>query len=197
MKKDKPDINQADPKTEVTLNKGHRTTDFRREYVEIAERLVSAGFTLADLAFAFNVNSRTITNWKRKHKDFKRACNQGKEIVKKKLVAAGIKQALGYNYESSKTEHTTDKDGNPKVKRVVFNQHQAGNHNLLTFLLLNISRQDGTHDWVVPKQIMETKNQTVNLKIDGQIASDAISKLAGKLLEDKPVKQVESKQIDN
>jgi len=197
MKKDKPDIAAQNPTISVTPTIGHRPTEFKEEYIEIAERLVAAGFSTNDLAFTFNVNPRTITNWKRKHKEFKRACNSGKEIVKKKLVAAGIKQALGYNYESSKTEYSVDRNGNPKEKKVVFDQHQAGNHNVLTFLLLNLSRQDGTGDWQVPKTISQVENKNVTLRIDGKLASDAIDRLAGKLLGDKPVKKIESKEIDN
>ncbi len=183
--------------TNEVVKIGHRPTLYKPEYADIAERLVAAGFTQKDLGYAFNVNKRTINTWKRKHPEFKRACNNGYDIVKKKLVAAGIKQALGYDYESSKTVDKFNKAGEPITEKTTFVQHQAGNDRLLQFLLLNISRRDGTYDWQTPKQIVETKNETISLKIDGRIASDAIDRLAGKLLEDKPKKQIESKEVED
>jgi len=195
--KDKPRLTDIAVKTDTTVNIGHRPTDYKSEYSDIAERLVAAGFSTNDLAFAFNVNPRTITNWKKRNPEFKRACNNGKDIVKKKLVASGIKQALGYDYKSSKTVDKLDRTGKPVTEKTTFIQHQTGNYQMLQFLLLNIARQDGTNDWVTPKQIIETKNQTISLKIDGKLASDAIDRLAGKLLEVKPTKQIESKEVED
>lgn len=196
-RKEKHNIQEVNTISNITPTIGHRPTDYRLEYNEIAERLVAAGFNTKDLAFTFGVTAKTIHNWKRKNPDFKRACNQGKEIVKKKLVAAGIKQALGYDYVSSKTVDKFNKAGEPITEKTTFVQHQAGNHNLLTFLLMNIARQDGTNEWQLPKQISQIEQKNVTLKIDGKLASEAIDRLAGKLLEDKPKKRIESKEIEN
>lgn len=176
---------------------GDGSSYYKPEYADIAMKLVAAGFTMKDLAYTFGVNIMTVIQWKKSHPEFKRACNEGSLIIKKQLVASGIKQAMGYDYESSKTTEKVDKYGEPVIEKTTFIQHQTGNHNLLTFLLLNMARRDGTNDWVSPKQVVETEAKNISIKIDGKLASDAIDKLAGKLLEDKPRKQIGSTVIEN
>jgi hypothetical protein len=191
------EVNPMEADAIITHPHGDGTSKYKPEYSDVAERLVAAGFTVKDLAYAFGVAKETIEQWKKSHEEFLVACEEGSLITKKRLVASGIKQALGYDYTSSKTVEKTDKNGQPVIETTTFVQHQTGNHNLLTFLLLNMARRDGSYDWVTPKQVIETDNKTISVRIDGKLASEAIDKLAGKLLSETPRKKIKSVVIED
>jgi hypothetical protein len=110
--------------------------------------------------------------------------------------------AVGYDYDTSKTRTIKDPEGNViKVEETKFKSHQAANHNLLMFLLCNLSHQlgDTEEDKWQSKQKMEIEqNKNVNIQITGEVASQQIRKLAGRLLGDLDnTKKVNSTVIDN
>ena len=177
---------------------GKFVTAYSPEYAKVAERLVASGFAVKDLAYALDVSATTIQNWKKEYPEFKKACECGKKVMKKKLVAEGLKMALGYDYKSSKTVTKKDrKTGEEYQETTEFIQHQAGNDRMLTFMLLNIDRQLGDNEWETPTQRTQIEQKTMQVKITGEVASSAIEKLAGKLLDEPPRKKIESKVIEN
>ena len=175
---------------------------YKPENADIAGRLVAAGFTEKDLAFTFDVPYKAIESWKRNQPAFKAACLEGKQREKKKLVAKALYAAVGYDYETSKTRTIKDSDGNTtKIEETKFKSHQTANHNLLMFLLCNISHQLGdTEDekWQSKQKMEIEQNKNVNIQITGEIATEQIRKLAGRLLneEERPRKQVNSRVVD-
>lgn len=178
------------------LNK-YYTDLFKPEYIEIAERLCGAGFTEKDLAYSFNVPQRAIVSWKTHNPVFKEACIDGRRRVQRRMVAKMMLSSIGYDYKTKKTRTVCDADGNvQKVETTEFDNHQPANHNLLMFALCNIDRQLGEENWRSKHKLEIENNKNINIQIDGELASEQIAKLAGKLLGEPERKLVECKQIN-
>jgi len=167
---------------------------YKPDYVDIASRLISAGFSQADLAYAFCVNDKTIHRWRKSHPEFDAAIIEGKEGQKKRLVAKAMQGAGGYEYKTSKRVLTRNAEGRILKDEVrEFVNHQPINHNLIIWLLCNISRQLGDGEWQ-SKHTIEVDQKNVTLKIDGAEEFKRITDFAGKYLENR--KTVESKEIN-
>lgn len=168
-----------------TLQVGeHYKSLFKPEYIDVAERLVAAGFTEKDLAYTFNVSHGAVDSWKRNNPAFKAACEEGKRREKKRLVAKALLSAVGYDYETSKTKYHKDKAGEVLKSEVTeFKNHQPANHNLLMFLLCNIDHQLGDKEWFSKHKLEIDETKNIKVTIDGKIASEQIQHLAGKILE--------------
>ena len=177
---------------------------FNFEFVELAARLKAAGFSDTDLAYTFNVNKQTVTSWKERYPQFKLACDEGKDIAVKYLVAKGLRAAVGYDYTDYNEKYTTvdvvDEDGKPTgetkevlKERSVFKKSMAPNPSLLIFMLANLKPDD----WQSVHKIQVDKNENINIQIDGKIVSKQIDELAGRLI-GKPenVKEISSKTIE-
>lgn len=177
-------IKIEDAKLEIPPHMGGKTKIYKREFSELAGRLVAAGFEEKDLGYVFGCAKETIKSWKKRYPEFKDSCSEGKRREKKKLVAKALLSAVGYDYTTCKTRTIKDADGNvTKVEETKFNNHQAANDRLLVFLLCNIDHQLGDSEWVSKQKLEIEQNKNVTLNITGEIASDQIRKLAGKLLE--------------
>lgn len=161
--------------------------EYAEDFADIASRLVAAGFSEEDLGYIFAVPAWKIKSWKEKFPLFKMACMEGKVVEEKKLVAKGLLAAVGYETKTSKRKITRDENGNvSKDEETIFTNHVPPNHNLLMFILCNISRQLGNKDWQ-SKNVMEIENKSINLQITGEIASEQIRKLAGRILGESPI----------
>jgi len=168
---------------------------YKPDMAKIAGRLVAAGFEEKDLGYVFGCSKHTIHTWKKRYPEFKDACSEGKRREKKKLVAQALLSAIGYDYNTCKTKTIRDKEGNVIKSEVTsFDNHQPSNDRLLVFLLCNIDNQLGDNEWH-SKQKLEIEQKNINVTITGEIASEQIQKLAGKLLTDSPRKRIESKQL--
>lgn len=178
----------------------HYKNLYKPENADITGRLVAAGFTEKDLAFTFNVPLEAIDAWKRNEPAFMLACVEGKQREKKKLVAKSLLAAVGYDYETSKTKTHKDADGIiTKIEETKFKSHQPANHNLLMFLLCNLSHQLGDEEsesWQSKQKLEVDQTRNVTVNITGELATEQIRKLAGKLLEE-PRKVIESKEVIN
>jgi len=208
--KETPDTNsvqetiKTEPKLDITLGEmdvtsQNREKRFKNEFIEIASRLVAAGFSETELAWVFRCAPTTIKTWKARYPQFEAACEDGKRVIKRKLVAVAIREAMGYSYESSKRKIIRGADGVIiKDEETVFTNKTPVNPNILIFLLCNLARQLGDNDWA-SKHTMEMADGGVSIKIEGKLEGERIATLAGKLLQEaqKPVKFVESQVIEN
>lgn len=193
------------PKKAEELKRGAgRPKMYDPKFADLAGRLVAAGFTEKDLGYAFNCSKHTIGTWKDKYPEFKEACSNGKRREKNKLVAKALLSAVGYDYHTKKTRIIKDADGEvQKIEETSFDQHQPANERLLVFLLCNIDHQLGDDEWRSHKKL-EIEQKNLNVQITGDIASEQIRKLAGKILNEpeqqkenqKERKQIECKQRD-
>lgn len=195
-------LKRAKPKKPKPDDK--RFLPFHDEYCEIAARLTACGFTMKDLSYIFGCCVDTIKGWKERYPQFAEAMEDGKRQTKKQLVATGLRLATGYDYcdkniKKTKKKTGVDENGNPIYSETIieseFHKHQPGNDRMLVFLLCNLDRQLGDTEWQSIRQIEVKKNENIHVQIDGEVASDQIAKLAGKLLNEPPRKQIESREV--
>ena len=188
MKPGGKELNPEDIITEVRIKSEmpkpvvSEPLEYAEDFADIASRLVAAGFSEEDLGYIFAVPKWKIQSWKEKFPLFKMACTEGKVVESKKLVAKGLLAAVGYETKTSKRKITRDENGNvSKDEETIFTNHVPPNHNLLMFILCNISRQLGNNNWK-SKNILEVEAKSLNVQITGELASDQIRKLAGRIL---------------
>lgn len=177
-----------DPK-KYRLRKGAK---FNYGFVKLAARLKASGFTDEDLAYVFNVKPRTVESWRERYPQFKRACDNGKEMAAAYLVSQGIRAASGYEYEEETIKYVTvqGEDSEPQEivkERTVTTKYQKPDGQLLMFLLSNFSGGKYRHIRNVEVDHRETR---LNINLVGQLEADNIARLAGKL-----VKKIESKEV--
>jgi len=168
---------------------------YQENYPEIAARLVAAGFTEEQLAYALGTDLKTLRSWKRKYPLFKQACKHGKETLSRFLIAKGLYEAVGYDYETTRYVRKRLPDGSITEEKVVQTHHKPADHHLLTFFLINIDRQLGNKDWVSAKRLEIDESKKVHIRIDGKLESERIAQFAQKLLKEPPRKEVESREI--
>lgn len=79
-----------------------RPSGYREEYAGQAEKLCQLGATDMELADFFEVDVRTIYNWKHAHPDFFQALCVGKEALDDRVERSLYMRAVGYTFESEK-----------------------------------------------------------------------------------------------
>lgn len=103
----------------------------------------NGGATIASLCRHFGIAEMTFGRWM-KRKDFAEAINSAKQHfadnLERDLVASLAKSAKGYNYVKRKTEYTSDKNGNPVIKKQTTEDVDVQpNVGAAIFLLTNIA----------------------------------------------------------
>ena len=101
------------------------------------------GATIASLCRHFGIAEMTFGRWM-KRKDFSDAINSAKQYfadnLERDLVASLAKSAKGYSYVKRKTEYTSDKTGNPVIKKQTTEDADVPpNVGAAIFLLTNIA----------------------------------------------------------
>lgn len=103
----------------------------------------NGGATITSLCRHFGIAEMTFGRWM-KRKDFAEAINSAKQHfadnLERDLVASLAKSAKGYNYVKRKTEYTSDKNGNPVIKKQTTEDVDVQpNVGAAIFLLTNIA----------------------------------------------------------
>jgi len=83
----------------VKKRKEGRPSPYKKEYNEQVEKLCKLGATDKDIADFFNVCIATITNWKKKDKEFLAALKKGKQIADMNVAESLYKRATGYEHD--------------------------------------------------------------------------------------------------
>lgn len=101
------------------------------------------GATLISLCRHFGISDRTFHRWCKRN-DFAEAIAEAKKFfadhLERDLVQSLAKAAKGYNYVKRKTEYTSDKNGNPVVKKQTTEDVDVQpNVGAAIFLLTNIA----------------------------------------------------------
>lgn len=81
---------------------GGRPTDYKPEFAEQAAKLCEKGFTDTELAYFFDVTTRTIMRWKVKHEEFCHAVKNGKDANDDRVERSLFERAMGYEQEAVK-----------------------------------------------------------------------------------------------
>lgn len=101
------------------------------------------GATIASLCRHFGIAEMTFGRWM-KRKEFADDINSAKQYfadnLERDLVASLAKSAKGYSYVKRKTEYTSDKNGNPVIKKQTTEDVDVQpNVGAAIFLLTNIA----------------------------------------------------------
>lgn len=113
-------------------NKLGRPTKYKKEFCIQAEKLCRKGFTDKELADFFEVEEKTINNWKKEHPDFLQSLKSGKRHSDAKVEDALYNRALGYEYEEHKYEESEQ-----GIKKTVTKKQLAGDTTAQIFWLKN------------------------------------------------------------
>ena len=195
----KVDYNMPKPPKSLKGCKESWLDHYKPEYADQAARLSAVGFSVKDLAYNFGVTEWAIRRWKECIPEFKQACDMGKHFQLKKLVAKGLMEAAGYDYQSKKTRVIKSADGTvQKIEETIFDNHQPANNNLLLFLVCNLSHQLGlpAEEMWQSKQKMEIEQKNLQVEITGKVAAEQIERLAGALIDGNKRKAIDSKVVD-
>lgn len=79
-----------------------RPSRYKPEYAEQARNYCLLGATDADLARFFDVDERTIGNWKNDHPEFFQALKAGKDMADAQVAERLFRRAMGYEHEAVK-----------------------------------------------------------------------------------------------
>ena len=164
-------------------------TKYRPEFVDIAEKLKSAGFSNDDIGWALGVyGGGTVRDWMDSHPDFKVAIEHGREKTRQRLVAKGIRAASGYDYEESNekwiTTNQIDEEGKPievLKERSVFKKHSPPDTKLLLSFLAVLD-PNFRKIWTGEQKL----NKSVTVKLSGKADQENIRNLFEGLLAENP-----------
>ncbi len=162
-------------------------TKYRPEFVDVAEKLKSAGFSNDDIGWSLGVyGGGTVRDWMLSHPDFKAAIERGREKTRQRLVAKGIKAASGYDYEESNEKWVTtnqiDEEGKPievLKERSVFKKHSPPDTKLLLSFLAVLD-PNFRKIWTGEQKL----NKSVTVKLSGKADQENIRQLFAGLLEE-------------
>lgn len=79
-----------------------RPTDYRDEYAAQAFKLALLGMTDAEMASFFEVDERTVNNWKIEHPEFFQSITRGKGEADGDVAEKLYRRAMGYSHEAVK-----------------------------------------------------------------------------------------------
>ena len=88
-----------------------RPTDYRDDFVMQAQKLAHLGATDMEIADFFEVNVKTIYQWKHTHPKFGNALKVGKETADDRVKRSLYMRAIGFEYDAVKVAF--DKEGYP------------------------------------------------------------------------------------
>jgi hypothetical protein len=83
-------------------NRGGRPTKYKPEYVDEVFRLALLGLDDAEMASVFDVDEKTLNNWKKEHIDFFQSIKDGREKADAKVARAMYHRAMGYSHDEEK-----------------------------------------------------------------------------------------------
>lgn len=87
---------------DVEKNKVGRPTDYKIEYNEQVYKLCLLGATDSEIGDFFNVDERTINNWKVEFPEFFQSIKKGKEYADANVANKLYNRALGYEHKEDK-----------------------------------------------------------------------------------------------
>ncbi len=82
--------------------KAGRPTKYKPEYAELAYKFCLLGATDKDLARFFEVEEKTVNNWKEEYPEFLQSLKAGKEQADAEIAQKLYHRAKGYEHEEDK-----------------------------------------------------------------------------------------------
>lgn len=115
------------------MSKTGRPTKYKKEFCIQAEKLCKKGFIDTEIADFFEVEEKTINNWKKAHPEFLQSLKSGKLYSDEAVVSSLYGRALGYEFEERKVEVDAEK----KEKVTITTKQMAGDTTAQIFWLKN------------------------------------------------------------
>lgn len=85
-----------------------RPTKYKKEYCKQVYKLTLLGATDKEIANFFDVEEKTINNWKESHPEFLQSLKDGKIKADAQVAESLFKRANGYEYEEIREERKGD-----------------------------------------------------------------------------------------
>jgi hypothetical protein len=117
---------------EITKHPGGRPTKYKPEYAEQVFKLCLLGATDAEIANFFEVDERTVNNWKNDYPEFFQSIKDGKEKADAEIANSLYNRAKGYKQQTVKVFQY---QGDPVIVPVV--EHVAPDTGAAIFWLKN------------------------------------------------------------
>lgn len=170
---------------------------FDSTLLPVIQNLAASGLTEADIGMVFGYQGKSARRWlkylKETNPDTKKAWEIGRSLCNSMHVAQMIREAWGYDYEEveEKFKYVQDPSNPTETKKVKVGEtrtvkHKPGNAALLQFIAENRMPDEF-------KRRFEVTRKNMNLDVHGELPSDQIERLFGKLCEKK---QIESEIIE-
>lgn len=86
------------PRRENGKHPGGRPSKYKQEYCELATKYCLLGATDAELAAYFDVDEKTLNNWKHDHPEFLQSIKAGKDEADATVAQSLYKRANGYQH---------------------------------------------------------------------------------------------------
>lgn len=83
------------------MSSSGRPTKYKKEFAEQARKLCLMGATDAELADFFEVEEKTINNWKKAHSEFLQSIKKGKQLADANVASKLYHRATGYAHPDS------------------------------------------------------------------------------------------------
>lgn len=115
------------------MSKIGRPTKYKSEFCVQAEKLCKKGFIDSEIADFFEVEEKTINNWKKAHPEFLHALKSGKRHSDSKVEDALYNRAIGYEFQEVKEEF----EGGSVTKTTKTTKQLAGDTTAQIFWLKN------------------------------------------------------------
>lgn len=113
---------------------GAGPTSYKKEYNEQAYNLTLLGAKDADLARVFDVEERTIANWKTKYPEFLSSLKRGKDEADANVGKSLYQRAIGYSHPEDKI-FINSKTGEPIIVPTI--KHYPPDPTAMIFWLKN------------------------------------------------------------
>ncbi len=115
------------------------------------------GLTDKQIAHNIGVNERTFTRWKREHESIMSVLKNGKEVIDRQVENALLKNALGFEYEETKTIMEIMPDGERKQRIEKVKKYSPPNPTSQIFWLKNRKPADWRDRREVDANVKEEK----------------------------------------
>ena len=130
------------------------------------------GLTDKQIAHNIGVNERTFTRWKSEHESIMSVLKNGKEVIDRQVENALLKNALGFEYEETKTIMEITPNGERKQRIEKVKKYSPPNPTSQIFWLKNRK----PHEW---RDRTETEISAENTKANTALTKAKISMIEG------------------
>lgn len=164
--------------------KGRYSAQIKKEIFEC----LKTGMTDKQTCARVHINPDTFYTWLATKNDFSELVKTAKAEFRsglvKKLEDSLYRKAVGYEVEETETEYTSDKEGNPTIKKQTRkNKHVQPDTGAIVFALTNLAPEEWKNrqcQQIDGKLKAESDTQVSLANVPDELLAEVISKINGK-----------------